>query len=297
MPIATSILCPVDFSPDAERALRHAVALAGGLGARLTLLTVNDPILVAAVTAAGRQSSLRHQVETALAETLDRLPAHAHPVAPAIDIATGSPASEILHAARRAEADLVVIGTRGLGRARQLLFGSTTERVLHAAEVPVLIVPDYSPERMSVELGVTRFSVHGVLAAVGLDPTDGAVTASAAAWAAATGAALTLAHVCPDTPAPAWWPFAARPDGDDRLDAALAQIDGLAQGLGSDAPVGLEVRRGSVASELVGLTRECDAGLIVISRGAGRHRLGATAYRVAVDAHVPTLVVSTAHAA
>ncbi|MEZ5292978.1 MAG: universal stress protein [Vicinamibacterales bacterium] len=292
MSIATSILCPVDFSPDAERALRHAVALAGSAGARLTLLTVNDPILVTALKVTGRQDALRRQIQEALQDTLARVPTPAPPVVPAIDVATGSPATEILEAVTRVEADLVVIGTRGLGRAGQLLFGSTTERVLHAASVPVLVVPDYAPERMSIELGVTRYTVHRVIAAAGLDPADAVVAASAAAWARECAAGLTLAHVCAAPPTPSWWPFPAAAAEDDRLESAMEQLATLGRTVEHPTPVGLEVRRGHVASELAALAREADAGMVVLSRGAGTHRLGATAYRVAVSAHVPTLVVS-----
>src|SRR5262245_58621839 len=171
MPLARSILCPLDFSAHAERALRHAVALAGASGAHLTVLTVNDPLLVAATSAAGHRGTLSSQVQQAVDETLARIPPHTTRVVPAIDVVTGAPADEILKAVGRADADLIVMGTRGLGGASKLVFGSTAERVLRSATVPVLLIPEYSPERMSVELGVTRFSVHEVVAAVGFDPT------------------------------------------------------------------------------------------------------------------------------
>jgi nucleotide-binding universal stress UspA family protein len=46
------ILCPVDFSRDSRNALRQASALAGLYGGKLTVLTVNDPMLAAALAAA-----------------------------------------------------------------------------------------------------------------------------------------------------------------------------------------------------------------------------------------------------
>jgi nucleotide-binding universal stress UspA family protein len=234
---------------------------------------------------------LRAQVAKATDETLARLPQHTTPVVPALDIATGAPAEEILKSVDRTGADLVVMGTRGLGRASKLVFGSTAERVLRSATVPVLLIPEYAPERMSVELGVTRFSVHDVVAAVGFDATDRAVVAAAGAWARECGAALTLLHVSPDVPAPSWWPFAAPQAPVEQLDTAMAQLQDLA-GAGDDtAPATLEVRQGAVDVEIASLAAERESGLIVISRGGGAHRLGATAYRVVASAGVPTLVV------
>jgi nucleotide-binding universal stress UspA family protein len=289
MPLATSILCPIDFSAHADRALRHAVAIAGASGAHLTVLTVNDPLLVAATSAAGHGGTLRTQVQQALADTLANVPRHATPVVPALEVATGSPADEILNAAARASSDLIVMGTRGLGGASKLVFGSTAERVLRASAVPVLLIPEYAPDRMTVDQGVTRFSVRTVIAAIGLDAADAAVAATAAAWAHECSASLTLLHVCADVPVPAWWPFAAATTR-ERLESAMAHLDALARDVEGVAPAKLEVRQGAVDAEIAALTVEREAGLIAISRG-GAHRLGSTAYRVVVSARVPTLVV------
>lgn len=290
MPLVTSILCPVDFSAHADRALRHALALAGATGAHLTVVTVNDPVLVAATAAAGHGATLRSQVESAIATLLSGLPAHVPAIVPAVDVVTGAAGDEILAAAARAQADLVVMGTRGLGAAGRLVFGSTAERVVRSARVPVLVVPDYSPERMSVEQGAARFTVRDVLAAIGFDPTDTTVASTAGAWARATGASLTLAHVCPAPPAPSWWPFGDVPKG-DRLDTAMAQLRTLATDTDGATPSSLEVRQGPIETTLGELARERESGLVVISRGGGQHRVGATAYRVVAEAQTPTLVV------
>jgi nucleotide-binding universal stress UspA family protein len=53
----------------------------------------------------------------------------------------GNPTMEILSEAREWGPDLIVAGRRGLGRAKSLVLGSVSERLLHEANVPVLIVP------------------------------------------------------------------------------------------------------------------------------------------------------------
>ncbi len=292
MALPTSLLCPVDFSTHSERALRHALALTAAFGAHLTVVTINDPMLVAGATAAGYGATLRDQVETALQDTLSRMPAAASPLLPAIDIATGAPAAEILASAGRAGVDLIVMGTRGLGSAGRMMFGSTTERVVREAPVPVLAVPEYSPERMSVEHGEARFTLGEVVAAVGFDAADAAVTRAGGEWARACGAALTVGHVCHDVPAPAWWPFGPATQSAPSSDAAREQLEALARSVAGAARATVDVRRGNVPAGIAAIVRDRDAGLLVVSRGGGQHRLGATAYRVMTEAAVPTLVVA-----
>ncbi|MFN7978771.1 MAG: universal stress protein [Vicinamibacterales bacterium] len=292
MSLPTAILCPIDFSPAAERALRHAMALSGLVAAHLTVVTVNDPLLVAAASASGHEEALNDQMERALLETLERVPAPDSPLLPALDIVTGDPADEILKAAERAGAGLVVMGTRGLGAAGRLLFGSTAERVIRDAHVPVLVVPDLAPDRLAVEHGTAMQSIGHVVASVGLDATDTLVAAAAGEWAATFGTPLTLAHVCPDIPTPAWWPF-ARP-GAESVDEARTRLQSLARSVPTAGNALIDARRGNVAEGLSAIVRDRDAGLLVVSRGSGAHRLGATAYRLMANADVPTLVVAGA---
>ena len=293
MALPTSVLCPVDFSAHSERALRHALAIAGAFGAHVTVVTINDPMLVAGAEAAGYSESLRDQVEEALQETLGRMPAAASPLLPAIDIVTGAPATEILAAAERAGADLIVMGTRGLGGASRLMFGSTTERVVRAAHLPVLAVPEYTPERMSVEQGEARFTLNQVVAAIGLDATDTTVAATAGEWARACQVPLTLGHVCHDAPAPAWWPMSELPAA-ETVDDARRQLDVLARNVPAAHGALIDVRRGRVPAAIAGMVRDRNAGLLVVSRGGGQHGLGATAHRVMTEADVPTLIVAGA---
>lgn len=54
---------------------------------------------------------------------------------------SGDYADEILDAAEADGAGIIVLGRRGLGRLREVLLGSVTQKVLHATDRTVVVVP------------------------------------------------------------------------------------------------------------------------------------------------------------
>ena len=56
------------------------------------------------------------------------------------------PARAIAHVAATRDADEIILGTRGFGRARALL-GSVAHEVIHLAECPVTVIPERAVER------------------------------------------------------------------------------------------------------------------------------------------------------
>jgi nucleotide-binding universal stress UspA family protein len=137
-----SIVCGVDFSNASKAALKAADALARVNGSRLTVVFVDDPLLVAAAKAAHDSRGGKAAALAALKRFVDQS-LRVEPAAEYIEATTaaGEPASELLKAARRSDADLIVLGTHGSGRGTRLLFGSTLTRLLHRTRLPVLVVP------------------------------------------------------------------------------------------------------------------------------------------------------------
>jgi nucleotide-binding universal stress UspA family protein len=138
-----SILCPVDFSSHSELALGHAIDLADVTGAHLIIVHVVDGFLEAAAEASGSREALTAQTQQEMQDLLARVKAKRPRDAErmSIAIAVGDPGEQVLAQAVESRADLIVMGTQGVGGAKRLVFGSTTMRVLRETRVPVLAVP------------------------------------------------------------------------------------------------------------------------------------------------------------
>ncbi|MFG2006691.1 universal stress protein [Spirillospora sp. NPDC048911] len=67
-------------------------------------------------------------------------------VTPRAEASAGAVWATIVDVADQLDASLVVTGSRGLARARSVLLGSVSDRVLHHVKRPVLIVPHVSED-------------------------------------------------------------------------------------------------------------------------------------------------------
>jgi len=136
----THVLCPVDFSDSSRFALRTAAIIAEHLGADLTVVTVDDPLLAqvaAQVTPSltgATERELQRFATAAMTDVSAPPPERTHLV-----VAVGQPAPLILQTARDAGANLIVMSSQGRSDARKMFFGSTAERVLRDTALPVLI--------------------------------------------------------------------------------------------------------------------------------------------------------------
>jgi len=142
---APDILVPVDFSPTSINAVRVALGIAAP-GGDLTLLHVIDEEFVGDAVAAGLGASeeitakLREQAEANFANALVGLETGEVEIERMVVV--GSPFVEILKIARDLDLPMIVMGVRGRSTPpEELLFGSTAEKVLRGARIPVLCVP------------------------------------------------------------------------------------------------------------------------------------------------------------
>jgi len=137
------ILYATDFSRASRPAFARALALAKQDRARLCLLHVlmpSSPFLGDKLPPSylELEARARRQAERQLAA----LVAQAKKTGVRIEaqLTDGLPSEEILRAARRHRADLIVIGTHGRTGLGRIFMGSVVERVLQRATSPVLTV-------------------------------------------------------------------------------------------------------------------------------------------------------------
>lgn len=138
------ILVPVDGSAASLAAHRLAMEMAICFGAEIVLLYVVDASALDEICRlSGRERPhLLHEMQESGMKLLLALSQEAQKqgVAAVIEIHTGMPDEVIMEEAGRIKADLIVMGKMGRKGHRRSLLGSVTERVLEAADIPVLVV-------------------------------------------------------------------------------------------------------------------------------------------------------------
>lgn len=141
------ILVPTDFSDASREALLEAGKYAEKFGARLTVLFVVEPPVYPEfiysplviendkIVAASQDKLKRWPGENSIPPRLVRQAL----------VRTGSPALEIVDAARTLKVDMIMIATHGRSGITRAVLGSTAERVVRHAPCPVLVLRPASP--------------------------------------------------------------------------------------------------------------------------------------------------------
>jgi nucleotide-binding universal stress UspA family protein len=291
------ILCPVDFSYFSRRALDLAFTLAARSGAEITALHV---------TAASFPPMAAFPEVPALfpldAAVMERLRAElASFVAPSRTpdiplrtvVAEGAPVTTILLEAEALRADLIVMGTHGVGGFERWVLGSVAEKVLRKAPCPVLTVTAARQGPFPLDPG--RFGE--VLCAVDLSEGSKETLADAVSMAQGAGAHLTLLHVLEDAPQEA---AAVAQAGLDlsayraqRCQEARQRLRALAKDVGCAHDQ--IVKTGTPYREILALAEEREAGLVVVGvhgrRFLDMFHFGSTAHHVVRGAECPVLTV------
>ncbi|HET7539185.1 MAG TPA: universal stress protein [Polyangiaceae bacterium] len=136
------ILVATDFGESSRQALEWGLRIAQQFGSELTLMHSWDPpnysyaaglyLPVDIVTPIERAAAAR--LEESIAELRQRFPA-----AKSL-LCEGAPWEQVLDAATRLNADLIVMGTHGRSGLERALLGSVAEKVVRMSRVPVLTV-------------------------------------------------------------------------------------------------------------------------------------------------------------
>ena len=142
------ILVPIDGSPTSTKALVTALQLARESGARVRLVYVLDELsyLTGYEYSPELMRHTRGYGEHVLKSGLDIAASAGVPADQQLVETLGLHLGEqVAAAARRFEADLVVVGTHGRRGVGRMLLGSGAEQILRLAPVPVLSVRGEAP--------------------------------------------------------------------------------------------------------------------------------------------------------
>jgi nucleotide-binding universal stress UspA family protein len=137
-----SIVVGTDGSPSAEAAVRRAAEIAKGSGAVVHLVTAfpDAPAYSEPITSSAKRDriNLADVAESVLARAASEFASQG------IEVETyaqqGDPANVIIEVAQEHDADLIVVGARGLTGLQRFLLGSVSGKLSHHAPCSVMIV-------------------------------------------------------------------------------------------------------------------------------------------------------------
>ena len=140
-PDIRTILVPTDFSSCSGAALEYAIMTAKRFKADLILIHVIEPFpygVLESLVAPDPMGTLKSETQS----LLDQLSKKALNEGLSVEthIVIGIPYREIVKRAKRDEAYMIVMGTRGRTGVERLLIGSVAEKVVRSASCPVLTV-------------------------------------------------------------------------------------------------------------------------------------------------------------
>lgn len=136
------ILVPVDGSDNSYRALDAALLLSEKLGAKATAIHVMEELPVSYIVS---EKLLREIVDAYKREnqlTLSKCSEIATKKGLTIKtkLLQGNPGSTILDFCEKEKYDIIIMGSRGMGKFKELVLGSVSSKVLHHSSCPVLII-------------------------------------------------------------------------------------------------------------------------------------------------------------
>jgi nucleotide-binding universal stress UspA family protein len=273
------VVCGVDFSDASRHALQYACAFALRVGQKVVVVAAIDPLIAEAATGSVGPAffeRVKSDLEGFVQECTE---------VGGVSLLTpaGPAAKELLSAAAAARAGVIVIGTEGLGRARRLVFGSTTLRVMRGTDRPVLAVPPLHAG--AAEAG----AISRILCGVDFSDPSRAAAREAVELGRHFDVPVTLLHAVGRLTMPSAWDVLLAPTDAEREAQAKTNIHDLAASFGPPEP--RTIAEIGEPAEL--MAREAGPGtLIVLGLGdLSGHRPGSTAMRIMAETRLPVLGV------
>lgn len=135
------IVIGTDGSTDAQIAVSKTADLAARLSAEVIVVHAFEPLDHLDDLDGGQDLAGVEAASTRRLQEEWTAPLVAMGVATQTRVAHGLPSDVLCDVADEVDADLIVVGARGLGRFESLLLGSTSSRVVNSSTRPVLVIP------------------------------------------------------------------------------------------------------------------------------------------------------------
>lgn len=133
------ILVPVDGSDSSDRAVAQAISIADVCSAKLNFLYVANinQLAINAALSDAILAAVKKAGDVILDRAINMVPSD---IQYETFSETGSPAVTILDFEKKLQADLIVMGSRGLGLVKGVLLGSVSQYIMEQSSCPVLVV-------------------------------------------------------------------------------------------------------------------------------------------------------------
>jgi nucleotide-binding universal stress UspA family protein len=138
------IMVATDGSEHSAKAVDHAIELCKSSGAELLAVSVINMDAISFMEDSDRDVyfEVQYALEKRANDILNEVEKKANKENVLVKkiIQVGDPAEVVVELAKREDADLIVIGTRGLLGVKRVVLGSHAEKIVRWASVPVLVV-------------------------------------------------------------------------------------------------------------------------------------------------------------
>lgn len=145
--MSNPVLIPTDGSEYSENAAKVGFEMAEKIGVTVHVIAVGDPNLTHRSSIGAGPGKNEDEIAEIATEWAEAVAESARAAGLDVEtvVKTGNPAAEIAAYAGEVDADMIVIGTAGRSGFERRILGSTTDKVVRTAPVPVVTVqPDGS---------------------------------------------------------------------------------------------------------------------------------------------------------
>ena len=133
---------PVDGSDNSYRALDAALFLSEKLGSDITVLHVMEQIPIIHIESQKLLSELLENYKKENQDILSKCLEIARKKGVTINtiLLQGNPASIILDFSKKEKYDIVIMGSRGMGKFKELILGSVSSKIVHHSLSAILLI-------------------------------------------------------------------------------------------------------------------------------------------------------------